>query len=394
MANMLKKRYLLDNLIEDLDKKMVFIGGPRQVGKTSLALLIGEKEGNFDYLNWDNREDKKRITEGKFDPKASLLIFDEIHKYARWKNYIKGEYDKKKNRIKIIVTGSSRLNVYRRGGDSLMGRYHYYHLHPFSLSEALEITPAIKPFAELNFTEASETASRNFDNLMEYGGFPEPFFAKDKTTLKRFHADRLERLVREDIRDVENIREISLMSILVELLPSKVGSLFSLNSLKEDLGVAHKTISSWTDILENFYYHFRIYPFNSNLIKSLRKEPKLYLWDWSQVENEPSKLENMVASHLLKTANFLRDAYGEKAELFFIRDIEGKEVDFLITIDRKPWMAVEVKNNDEKLSKHLIYFKNKLKIPFAYQVISKKDVDWIQNEVRIMSVDKFLIGLI
>ena len=229
---MFTKRYLQQNIINDLNNKMVFIGGPRQVGKTTLAFLIGKKEKDYDYLNWDDQGDKKRIIASKFDAHASLLIFDEIHKYAHWKNYIKGIFDKNRTKLKIIVTGSSRLNVYRRGGDSLMGRYHYYRLHPFSLSERLENNPQIKPFKELDFSEKS--INNYFNNLLEFGGFPEPFFAQDKITLKRFHLHRLERLIEEDIRDLENIREISLLSVLTELLPEKVGSLFSLNSLKED----------------------------------------------------------------------------------------------------------------------------------------------------------------
>jgi len=184
------------------------------------------------------------------------------------------------------------------------------------------------------------------------------------------------------------------LQILAEILPSRVGSALSLNSLREDLEVAFGTIKLWVDILERFYYHFRIYPFSTNAIKSLRKEPKMYLWDWSQVPDEGAKLENMVASHLLKLCHYLYDAKGFKAELFYLRDIEKKEVDFLVAIDKKPWMAIEVKTSDQNISKSLLYFGRKLAIPYLYQLVKIPDVDFIQDNVRVMSVDKFLRGLV
>ena len=205
---------------------------------------------------------------------------------------------------------------------------------------------------------------------------------------------RMERLVKDDIRDIETIRDLSALQILVDLLPAKVGSLLSLNSLREDLLVAHGTITLWMDILEKFYYHFRIYPFSASTIKSLRKESKMYLWDWSQVPDENAKLENIVASHLLKLCHFLHDANGHKAELFYLRDNEQREVDFLVTVDKKPWLAVEVKNSDQKVSKNLLYFGRKLNIPFKYQLVNLPDLDFLQKDVRVMSIDKFLSGLI
>ena len=194
---------------------------------------------------------------------------------------------------------------------------------------------------------------------------------------------------------METIRDLGSLQVLVEMLPEKVGSLFSLNALREDLQVAHKTVSLWVDILEKFYYHFRIYTFASNTIKSLRKEPKLYLWDWSQVENPSARVENMVASHLLKTVHWLYDSQGFKAELFFLRDREGREVDFLVTVNKKPWFSVEVKQNNKEASSHLKYFGQKLKIPFQYQVVGDMNTeDYIQDGVRVISATKFLGGLV
>ncbi|MBI5048517.1 MAG: ATP-binding protein [Deltaproteobacteria bacterium] len=391
----MKKRYLVPHILRDLNEKMVFIGGARQVGKTSLAKYIGENYFKYyDYLNWDARDDRKNILQSQFKGNAEVILFDEIHKYKEWKNYLKGQFDKHKDDFKILVTGSARLDVYRRGGDSLMGRYYYYRLHPFSLAEFLERGNEIVPFKEILFQESGKETKEALEIALKFGGFPEPLLKQNEKELRRWHNQRVERLVREDIRDLENIRELSLLHILVDILPDRVGSLLSLNSLREDLSVAHKTVAHWMDILERFYYHFRIYPFHHKKIRSLKKEPKLYLWDWSEVPDERgARLENIVASHLLKMCHFLNDVEGHKTDLHFLRDAEAREVDFLVTESGKPWFAVEVKSNSKEVSKSLPYFGDRLDIPFLYQAVSEKDVDIRKDKVRIISLDKFIVSL-
>lgn len=389
-------RYLEKYILEDLKGKMVFISGPRQVGKTTLAAYIGENSftGKYGYLNWDNRGDRKVILSGSFAADKKLFIFDEIHKYKNWKNYLKGEYDKYKERFHILVTGSARLDVYRRGGDSLLGRYASYRLHPLSLHELLGKDISCEPFKELVFSENIGKERELFDILLKFGGFPAVFTARDEKVLRRWHNERVDRLVKEDIRDIENLRDISALQILIELLPDKVGSLFSLNSLKEDLGVTHKTIALWVDILEKFYYHFRIYPFQSSLIKSLRKEPKLYLWDWSEIKDENVRFENMIACHLLKFCHFLFDHEGYKAQLYYLRDKEQREVDFLVTVENKPWFCIEVKSSFKSMPASMKYFGTKLKIPFIYEVIKERGADFLRDNIRVISADKFLTALV
>ena len=392
----MKKRYLVPHILRDLNEKMVFIGGARQVGKTSLAKYIAENYfKHYDYLNWDARDDRKNILQSQFKGNAEIILFDEIHKYKDWKNYLKGQFDKHKDDFKILVTGSARLDVYRRGGDSLMGRYYYYRLHPFSLAEFLERGNEIVPFKEIVFQESGKETKEALEIALKFGGFPEPLLKQNEKELRRWHNQRVERLVREDIRDLENIRELSLLHVLVDILPDRVGSLLSLNSLREDLSVAHKTVAHWMDILERFYYHFRIYPFHHKKIRSLKKEPKLYLWDWSEVPDERgARLENIVASHLLKMCHFLNDVEGYKTDLHFLRDAEAREVDFLVTESGKPWFAVEVKSNSREVSKSLPYFGDRLDIPFLYQAVSEKDVDIRKDKVRIISLDKFMVSLV
>jgi predicted AAA+ superfamily ATPase len=390
---MIKKRYLTEFVVEDLAEKMVFIGGPRQVGKTTIARdLIAKQFNQSGYYNWDSKSDRRKIMQSNWPGNADLIIFDEIHKYKKWKSFVKGEYDTLKNKYHFLITGSARLDLYRKGGDSMLGRYHYYRLHPFSLAELIgKVTiPEVMKEIPIRLRREKETLKA----LDKFGGFPEPFLKQNTRVLRRWHNEKTERLFREDIRDVEQVRDIVSMQLLGDLLPEKTGSLLSINSLREDLEVSHRAVSSWLNILESFYYCFRIYPFVGKNFRSLKKEAKLYLWDWSEVENEAVRFENCVASHLLKLIHFLRDYEGYKANLYFLRSVEKKEVDFFVTIAEKPWFAVEAKMNDSNVSPHLFYFKEKLNIPFCYQIVKKGDVDSFIKGVRIVSADRFLAGLI
>jgi len=234
------KRYLEKYISDDLAQKMVFIGGPRQVGKTTLSLSLLGLGSTYTgvlpeaYINWDIIPDKESLTKGHLPGDEKIIILDEIHKYAHWRNLVKGFYDKYKNQIAFIVTGSARLDYYSKGGDSLQGRYHYYRLHPFSLGE---IDSTYHP--------------SGLQSLLEFGGFPEPFISQNKRTLRRWHRERITRVLHEDLRDLERVNEISLLEVLVDSLPRRVGSPLSLNSLREDLHVSHETVTRWMNILEN-----------------------------------------------------------------------------------------------------------------------------------------------
>jgi predicted AAA+ superfamily ATPase len=305
---------------------------------------------------------------------------------------IKGEYDKLKNKYKFLITGSARLDIYRRGGDSLQGRYHYYRLHPFSLAEVLNKFNTIEIFEELPLD--NKFNKEEFDTLFEYGGFPEPLLKSNPRFLRRWHNEKIERMFREDITDIEQIRDLGSMKLLSDILPERVGSLLSINSIREDLEVSHRSVTNWLNILENFYYNFRIYPFARDIIRSIKKEPKLYLWDWSEVENPANRFENLIAMHLLKLCHYLHDYEGHKTELHFLRNVDKKEVDFIVAVNRKPWFAVEAKLADEDISNSLFYFKERLKIPHVYQVLKKSGINRLINDVHVVSADCFLSGLI
>ncbi len=384
------QRYLEPHIRQDLGKKMVFIGGPRQVGKTTLAQNIAQSYANPTYLNWDSREDKKATLDSTFVGGTQLVIYDEIHKYRDWKNHLKGVYDTRKGDFAILVTGSARLDLYQKGGDSLLGRYFYYRLHPLSIAELMG-----KPYdRDAGMVFANDIPAALWQDLITFGGFPEVYMAKDLRDLKRWHHDREKRLIQEDIRDVSNIRDLSSLEILAMLLPQRVGSLFSLNALTGDLKVTHKTLAHWMDTLEQMYFCYRIYPYQNTQLKSLRKEPKIYMWDTTGVDDQGAKYENIVANHLLKYTHYLTDVYGIPAELYFLRDKEQREVDFCVVADGVVECIIEVKSKRSAVSPHLKYFKERLKVKNAYQLVFEDAVDEDHNGIRMMSAARFLSGLV
>lgn len=374
-------RYLGKYIQKDLEKsKMIFVGGPRQVGKTTFALEFlkhsskSSPEKHPAYLNWDYPPSRSRILNLELPFDQEIMIFDEIHKYARWRNLIKGIYDTHKSDNKFIITGSAKLDHFRKGGDSLMGRYHYYRLHPMTIGE--------------------------FDgkvaDLLKFGGFPEPLLTGSDSFWRRWQKERMSKVIYEDLQSLEKVKEVSLIDLLVHALPERVGSPLSIQSLRENLDVAHETVERWISILESLYVVYRIPPFGSPKIRAVKKEQKLYFWDWSQVEDQGSRFENMVASHLLKYCHFIEDTEGYAMELRYIRDTDGREIDFVVLKDKKPLFAVECKSGDKQLSPHIEYFRNRTSIPEFYQVHLKEKEYGSVKTGKLMPFHKFCkeLGLV
>lgn len=350
------ERYLQKSIAEALPRKMVFIGGPRQVGKTTLALSFlgrGADERHPAYLNWDDPQVPPPLRRGELPPGEPLVVLDEIHKYARWRNLVKGLYDTEKTHRRFIVTGSARLDHYRKGGDALTGRYRYYRLHPFSLNE---------------LTAHGEKPEAALEALLRYGGFPEPLLAQDERELRLWQRERMSLVLRDDLRDLERVREVSLVEHLADLLPEKVGSPLSVKSLREDVQVDHKTAERWLGILENLYVCFRLPPYGSKRVRAVKKEQKLYLWDWSMVPEVGPRFENLVAAQLLKYCHWREDVEGHRMELRYLRDTDRREVDFVVLENRKPRFAVECKTGDKAISPAIRYFAQRTDIPRFYQV--------------------------
>jgi len=365
-------------LVLDDWRKMVFMSGPRQVGKTTLAkAMLAQRPGR--YFNWDLPTDRKTLVKDPAffdkDPVARdglpLVVFDELHKYARWKNYLKGIFDGFADRFAFLVTGSGRLDIYKRGGDSLLGRYVPLCLFPLTLAELSGKRVTWATFQENldRLDDESKEANGTVESLLKLGGFPEPFLRGSDAFRRTWGAGRTERLVREDIRDATSLRELSLLEMLAHLLPERVGSPLSLNSMREDLGVAFETVRSWVGVLDGFYYSFRLPPFTKKVVRALQKETKLYLWDWAEVEAEGARFENLVALHLLKAVRTWTAVGEARLDLAYVRDKQKREVDFVITEKNQPKILIECKSSDTAISPHLLAFQASLNVPMAVQIV-------------------------
>jgi predicted AAA+ superfamily ATPase len=372
----MERRYIYAPVQADLRAKMVFVGGPRQVGKTTCALsLLGARvdESSPAYLTWDSLADREEMLSGRLPSRQKRVIFDEIHKYARWRDLVKGLYDKNKSSVSFIVTGSARLDYYRKGGDSLQGRYHYYRLHPFSFGE-----------------RASDDDAELVERLLTFGGFPEPFIEADARHHRRWMRESSARVIHEDLRDLENVRDVTMLELLLGHLPECVGSPLSVNSLSKLLQVTHPTVDNWLSIFERLYVCYRIPPFGAKKIRAVRKEKKLYFWDWSRVEDRGARFENMVAGHLLKYCHFVEDTEGHDMELRYIRDTDKREVDFVVLRDKKPRFAVECKTGQKNVSPTCSYFRERTSIPRFYQVhLGTKDYGDAEADTRVLPFATF-----
>lgn len=373
-------RYLSAPIIQDLKEKMVFLGGPRQVGKTTLAKLVLAKfvpqsNTSSHYLNWDNLTDRKMVLANTIPTDAKLVVLDEIHKYRLWRTIVKGYFDKYFPGSNVLVTGSARLDHFRKGGDSLVGRYHYFRLHPFTLPEL-----------------SSQCERSHLKTLIHFGGFPEPLLKQDSRHLKRWRQERVSRVVTQDLRDLESVRDTSLIELLCELLYDRVASPLSVKGLSEDLSVSPHTVNHWIEILENLYFCYRVAPYGGNRARAIKKTQKLYLWDWSQCTNQGAVFENLVAAHLLKYCHFHTDYHGDQMALHYLRDVDGKELDFIVIKNKKPLFAVECKTGDKHIQKAVPFFQTQFKIPRVYQVhLGNRDFGNAEKGGRIIPFYKFCL---
>jgi len=350
-------RYLVGPICEDLRSKMVFVAGPRQVGKTSLAkeVLAQVGRGKGVYLNWDAPEDRKRILAREWDRAAPLVVFDELHKYNRWKNWLKGIFDTRPPHQQYLITGSARLDTYRRGGDSMVGRFHLWHLHPFSIGEHPPIGARENGIAR----------------LLKVGGFPEPFLSNDERFARRWRLERHTQILREDVRDLERVDALTQMEQLLQLLQERTGSPVVMAHLARDLELAPRTVARYLDILSRVFLCFIVPTYTTKLSRAIRKPPKIFFFDNADVlGDEGSRFENLVATHLLKRIQFQQEYSGHRYELRYLRDKEQREVDFVILRDRKVYELWEAKLTDTTPSPHLRYYTKLLRPERSIQVVS------------------------
>ena len=371
-------RFYTPFITHDLERKMVFVGGPRQVGKTTLCQSIAHHQANYKdashYLNWDVDEDRAIITQKAWYQHHRLIIFDELHKFSRWKQWIKGVYDSKPAHQQLMVTGSARLDTYKKGGDSLLGRYHYWRLHPLTLDELPEHIPP----------------EEGYDRLLQLGGFPEPFLLGDIREAKRWRRERFTRIIREDIRDLTRIQDIRLLELYVDALRQRAGQLIVQSNLAEDLHISPVTAKQWMQVIADMYIGFAIYPLTRNVPRSIQKPPKWYFYDNADTqEDKGMRLENLIATTLLKRLHFYEDYYGDQCSLHYIRDRNNREVDFAVVINGELTDLIEVKSSDTSITKSLAYYSQMLKPKRTTQIVGSCKRGFEKNGIKVMNPIEF-----
>jgi predicted AAA+ superfamily ATPase len=370
-------RYLYENIKQDLTKKAILISGPRQVGKTTLAKSILEP---YEYLNYDVTADRKAILAQAWKKDVDLVIFDELHKLRKWKNFLKGIIDQYQNRPALIVTGSAKLEVFKRAGDALTGRTYSYHLHPIDIAEARKLVPKL-------------SVEEHLANLLACGGFPESFF--DKENAPRLLRDRLSTVLREDLEDLSLVSNLKGVELLVELLRERVGGQLKYANLAKDLAVSAPTVKTWVELLEKLYMIFLVRPFSKQIAKSIRKESKYYFFDCSAPLNgQSARLENLVALSLLKWCDFERDTKGRNVELKYFRDAQGREVDFVITENSLVLACIEVKTSDESVSNSLKYLTERLHPTHAIQLVQNLSRESDYGKIKVRSLAHWLSNIV
>jgi uncharacterized protein len=393
---------IIQNHIEKYSQ-MIFISGPRQVGKTTIAKTFKTSEKS--YLNWDNTNHRKIILGDIFNYIESNLlsiltktkpciIFDEIHKFKDWKNFIKGIYDQYKEDLTIIVTGSAKLDVYNKGGDSLMGRYFNYQIFPLSVHELLQ-----QPYQK-NLIQPQQVLNEKYwQALIQRGGYPEPYLKNNDEFTSLWQKSRLSQLFREEIRDYANIQNIDQLELLGQLITHQTGNQTNYSNLAKKIRVSEATVRNWYTLLENTYFCFNIYPWTKNVNRSILKAPKTYLYDWSLCAGKGAMVENFVASHLLKAISFWNNTGQGDFGLFYLRNKDKREVDFLVTRKNEPWFLAEVKSSyKQPLSDNLRFYQEQLNAPYAFQLAF--DMEYIDmnlftlDKIRIVPIKTFLSQLI
>jgi predicted AAA+ superfamily ATPase len=369
------KRIYLNHIQKYLNKKIVLISGPRQAGKKTFSKMLKK---NFEYLNFDNDEDRKRFREKSWDRKKELLIFDELHKLPKWKQWLKGVYDKEGLNPPIVVTGSAIFDSYKKVGDSLAGRYFHYRLHALDVREILTINK-------------NQNTKEVIEKLLNISGFPDPYLEGTQEFYNLWKKTHLDIILRQDLIDLEAVSNIKQIELLIDLLRDRVGSPISYSSLARDLQVSDKTIKKWLELLENMYVVFKITPYSKNIARSVLKKPKYYFYDISRANNEGARLENLVAASLLKEIHFRQDCLGEEWKLHYLSLKGGKEIDFFIEHKKTSPILIEVKKSDDEPSKIFNQFSKFFKSPQMIQLVQNiKQEKTYASGIEVREVGKWL----
>lgn len=370
------KRIQKNRILHDLAKKMVFIVGPRQAGKSWLAADVAEEFKHKSYLSYDSYEDRKIIKKQAWLPSTELLILDELHKMPKWKNYLKGIYDTKSKNLKIIVTGSARLSAFSKAGDSLAGRYFTHHLFPLSPAELKQLSMPV-----------------DLNKLITRSGFPEPYLASNDIDADRWRMQYINSLITIDVLDFDKIHNLKAMQTVFDLLRYKVGSPVSIKTIAEDVAISPNTVKKYIQVLEDLYIVFRVTPYSKNIARSILKEPKIYFFDTGLVQGDNgAKFENFAAGCLLKHVYAKRDYEAKNYRLQYLRTKEKQEVDFALVCDDKIEQIIETKYANHEVNKALIYFQGKYQLS-AKQVVQELLREYQYKDIEIVSAKNYLEDL-
>ncbi|MBI3535788.1 MAG: ATP-binding protein [Deltaproteobacteria bacterium] len=372
-------RYLTPFILKDLKKKAILLSGPRQCGKTTLAKTLFASTSC--YLNWDVPKDKLRISKHDWSSNATILILDELHKFKKWKNFLKGILDSDEAHPPLLITGSARLETLKNAGDALTGRYFYYRLHPIDVAES-------------RFFLNNTPAKLRLERLLLTGGFPESFLNPEDS--ERLCNDRFDLVVKEDIKDLSHILSLSGFQHLIEIIRDRGPGIINYQHLATDLHISAPTAKQWIFLLEKLFLIFLVYPYEGKFSRSIRKEPKFYFYDCAASYTQDAsgiKLENLVACALLKFCHFKRDTEGKKMELHYFRDRDQREVDFVVTYNRKPFWLIEVKTSDDAISPHLRYLVDRSECKQAFQLVYKLEKEYQSRNIAVMDLANWLDNL-
>jgi predicted AAA+ superfamily ATPase len=404
-------RYCLDPELSG--RRMIWIAGPRQTGKTFLAKEhLSRNHCERLYYNWDDPVTRRQYLKDPtwFESAARQataverpwIVFDEIHKRPRWRDILKGAYDRFHDDFRFMVTGSARLELFRKGGDSLAGRYSLFHLSPLNLREVsgrvhgpLLADPSISAKAMHDLLEGEPVHPGDFAALRDFPPFPEPFLLQSRRGSEKWRRDYLELITREDLRDLTRVREIERVQQLVWLLPERVGSLLSMPDVGRLIEAAHTTVKSWLEELRKLYVAFPLLPWSRRIGRALRRERKWYLTDHSIVQDAGRRFENLVACHLYRAAAAWSDMGLGDHQVFYLRTLDKTEIDFVMICNNKPWLCVECKLSDTKPASSLVRRKDILGIPtLGIQVVETTGIfSRPEAGLWVVSADRFLLLL-
>ena len=398
---------------------MVFLAGPRQVGKTVLAKQWLNKMGCSSlYYNWDDISTRQAYLADSrfFESRARSLgipdpwiVFDEIHKRNRWRDILKGTYDIFREDFRFLITGSARLDLFRRSGDSLVGRYNLFHMMPLNIAEIVGMRPELCFLREKKIGELIKHFENNIsqslvpeiedahENLLSYGPFPEPFLRQNERFSRKWHQDYISLIIREELKDISRVVELDKVENLIFLMPSRIMAPLSMANLAAEIEVAHTTVKSWLELLSRLYIIFPVSPWTKKVSRGLKKEKKWYFLDWYYAPEGAARTENMMATYLWRACLALTDMGYGSYHLHYVRTIDKKEIDFVVTRDHLPVLAVEVKSGDNALSKPLAerqgwVFENPT---LGVQVVDRRGVLKKYDEYTwVVSIERLLSRLV